>query len=87
MLKRLENLKVVSNASPLIYLSKIGRLRLLYDLFGAISIPDAVANEILRGAVRDCDAQEDDRASVGGMVLEGWVKSLKTTGFLYSGAM
>ena len=22
-----------------------------------------------------------------GMVLEGWVKSLKTTGFLYSGAM
>ena len=51
MLKRSENLKVVSNTSPLIYLSKIGRLMLLHDLFGVISIPDAVANEILRGKV------------------------------------
>ena len=49
MSKRLENLKVISNASPLIYLSRIGRLRLLCDLFGVISIPDAVADEILRG--------------------------------------
>jgi predicted nucleic acid-binding protein len=56
MLKHLENLKVVSNTSPSVYLSKIGRLRLLHDLFGAISIPDAVASEILRGAVRDYDA-------------------------------
>ena len=47
--KHLENLKVIFNTSPLIYLSKIGRLQILHDLFGVISVPDAVAAEIFRG--------------------------------------
>lgn len=48
-LKHLRNLKVVSNASPLIYLSKIGKLELLHDLLDTVYIPSAVAKEILRG--------------------------------------
>jgi uncharacterized protein len=37
---------VVSNSSPLISLSAIGRLELLRTLYGAISIPRAVHNEV-----------------------------------------
>ncbi len=35
-------MKVISNASPLIALSLIGKLHLLKDLWGRISIPPAV---------------------------------------------
>ena len=37
---------VVSNSSPLISLGAIGRLELLHDLFGEISIPLAVLQEV-----------------------------------------
>jgi len=36
---------VVSNSSPLIYLSKIGRLNLIKEVYGKIWIPEAVFNE------------------------------------------
>lgn len=72
MLKRLENLKVVSNTSPLIYLSKIGRLRLLHDLFGVISIPDAVANEILRG--KDLSDGFASAMDAKDAIEAGWIK-------------
>ena len=49
MLERLRNLRVISNTSPLIYLSKIGKLELLRDIYSTIYVPDAVATEILRG--------------------------------------
>ncbi|OQY54224.1 MAG: DUF3368 domain-containing protein [Candidatus Parabeggiatoa sp. nov. 2] len=39
--------EVVSNASPLIHLAKIGQLELLHDLFGEIAIPRAVYEECL----------------------------------------
>ncbi len=48
-LRRLRNLKVISNTSPLIYLSKIGQLELLRDMFETVSVPAAVVDEILRG--------------------------------------
>ncbi|KAF5417314.1 MAG: hypothetical protein C5S48_00595 [Candidatus Methanogaster sp.] len=72
MLKRLENLKVVSNASPSVYLSKIGRLGLLRDLFGVISIPDAVANETLRG--KDLPDGFASAMDVEGAIGTGWIK-------------
>lgn len=72
MLKRSENLKVVSNASPLIYLSKIGRLRILHDLFGVISIPDAVASEILRG--KDLSDGFASAMDVEDAIETGWIK-------------
>lgn len=36
---------VVSDSTPLIFLAKIGRLGLLKDVFGKVSIPEAVFNE------------------------------------------
>jgi uncharacterized protein len=38
---------IVSNSSPLVALSAIGRLELLRDLYGAISIPQAVHHEVV----------------------------------------
>lgn len=38
---------VVSNASPLINLARIGRLLLLRDLYGQLTIPEAVWNEVV----------------------------------------
>jgi predicted nucleic acid-binding protein len=39
-------MRMISNASPLINLSRIGELDLLKKLYGEIIIPDAVWNEI-----------------------------------------
>lgn len=40
-------MSIVSNASPLINLARIGRLDLLYQLYGELVIPEAVWNEIV----------------------------------------
>ncbi len=45
--------EVVSNASPLIHLAKIGQLNLLHEFFGEIAIPRAVYKEcIIEGEKR-----------------------------------
>lgn len=38
---------VVSNAGPLISLARIGRFRLLQQVFGGICIPQAVYDELV----------------------------------------
>jgi uncharacterized protein len=38
---------VVSNSSPLVSLAAIGRLELLHDLYGTITIPQAVHQEVV----------------------------------------
>ena len=38
---------IVSNASPLINLSRIGKIDLLYSLFGTLMVPAAVWNEVV----------------------------------------
>lgn len=40
-------MKVISNAGPLITLSKIGKLCLLEELYGTIVIPEAVQREVV----------------------------------------
>lgn len=40
-------MNIVSNASPLINLSRIGKIDLLHSLFGSLVIPEAVWNEIV----------------------------------------
>ena len=46
-------LKVVSNTTPIIALLKIGKLSILKDLYGEISIPNEVFNEIEAGKNKD----------------------------------
>ncbi len=40
-------MRVVSNASPLITLARIGRLNSLQFLYGTVNIPTAVHNEVV----------------------------------------
>ncbi len=41
--------KIISNTTPIISLLKIGKLKLLKELYGKIIIPDAVYQEIEKG--------------------------------------
>ncbi len=63
--------KVVSNLTPLIYLSKIGKLDLLKELFGQVLIPEEVYAEVVpKGkALRIKDAYVVEAA-----VTQGWIK-------------
>ena len=49
------HMEIVINASPIILLSKIGRLSLLNNLYGKVYIPDAVIMEVT-------DASRSDKA-------------------------
>lgn len=44
-------IRVVCNSSPIIGLSKIGKLDLLWTLFDEVMIPEAVFEEIVQGNV------------------------------------
>ena len=59
---------MVSNSSPLIWLAKIGRLKILRGLFGEIVIPMRVYEE---SALRKRSA---DAVLIGRAVEEGWIK-------------
>ncbi|MGY5876021.1 MAG: DUF3368 domain-containing protein [Candidatus Thorarchaeota archaeon] len=59
--------KVVSNASPLIYLASVGKLPLLKDLFESVMIPNEVFEEV-------CGVQKSpDSIVVNDAVSEGWI--------------
>lgn len=47
--------EVVSDASPLQYLHQTGLLDILRTLYGALTVPTAVANELREGAARGID--------------------------------
>ncbi len=53
---------VVSNSSPLIVLAKIEKLHILKDLFGKITIPKAVWNEIVVKGKGKPGAEEVEKA-------------------------
>ena len=57
---------LVSNASPLVNLARIGRLEILRDLFGEVCVPDAVWAEVVVAGEGQPGAQELAEAS--------WVK-------------
>jgi len=65
---------IVSNATPLIYLAKVGKLDLL-RIFGEVLIPEEVKIEVMdRGkAMKKLDAFEVEKA-----INDGWIKVLKT---------
>jgi predicted HTH domain antitoxin len=69
---------VISNTSPLLYLHQVGRLDLLWRLYGQIQIPLAVKNELIagstgrRGGICGCvvsTSTERDRLIVYNLVL------------------
>lgn len=63
--------RIVSNSSPLIYLSKLGRLELLRKLFKEILIPKEVFNEaVLRGK----EEKFSEALVIEDAMHEGWLK-------------
>ena len=62
---------IVADASPLIHLSKIGRLGLLKRLYGTILIPNGVWDEVVTQAKGRPGASEVERGHA-----EGWIKTI-----------
>jgi predicted nucleic acid-binding protein len=64
---------IVSNATPLIYLAKAGKIDLLRKIFGEVFIPDEVKVEVVdRGKLLG----ETDAHVVEKAISEGWLKTL-----------
>lgn len=64
-------MSVVSNASPLINLARIGKLDLLRELYGAIIVPEAVWQEIVVAGAGQPGADEIKAAT--------WIKTQSAT--------
>jgi predicted nucleic acid-binding protein len=62
---------VVSNASPLIALGKLGQLSMLLTLYGAIFIPRQVYNEVVINGLR---LGADDAPAVDFLVQQGYIQ-------------
>ncbi|OGD45479.1 hypothetical protein A3K69_06385 [Candidatus Bathyarchaeota archaeon RBG_16_57_9] len=67
--------RIVSNATPLIYLAKIGRLSLLKAVFGEVLVPQEVKAEVVD---RGKEIGEVDAYIVEAALEEGWLKVVKT---------
>ncbi len=67
---------IVSNASPLIYLSKVGKLHLLKELFGKVFIEEEVRKEVVDKGKEEGAA---DAISIDECIQNGWtiVKRVK----------
>ena len=68
--------KVVSNSSPLIYLTKIGRLNLIKNVYGKIWIPEAVFNEaVTQGKILKITDASIIEEAVGKWILKERIKA------------
>jgi predicted nucleic acid-binding protein len=56
-------MKIVSNASPLINLARIGQLDLLQRLYGELTVPEAVWREVVLEGAGQPGAKEVETAS------------------------
>ena len=65
----MSNIVVATNAGPLIYLSVLGRLSLLRDLFSEVLLPDAVYEEVVLHGHGLPGANETKAA-----VEDGWLR-------------
>ncbi len=61
---------MVSNASPLIYLAKVGKLHLLKELFGEVLIEEEVRREVVDKGGEEGAA---DSAIIDECIKEGWI--------------
>jgi predicted nucleic acid-binding protein len=67
--------QVISNATPLIYLAKAGRINLLKEVFGEVFIPEEVKIEVVD---RGKQLGERDAYAIEKAIGEGWLKVLPT---------
>lgn len=66
---------IVSNATPLIYLAKVGKIDFLKKVFGEVFIPEEVKIEVVdRGKL----LEERDAYVIEKAIVEGWLKVLTT---------
>ena len=70
-------MSVVTNATPLIYLAKIGKLLLLKKLFGKVIIPEEVKKEVVD---RGKEKGESDAYIIEQAITEGWLVVEKAQG-------
>ncbi len=66
---------VVSNATPLIYLAKIGKMYLLKRVFGEVFVPEEVKIETVD---RGKQLREKDAYIIEKAISDGWLKVLTT---------
>lgn len=67
---------IVSDSTPLIYLTKLGNLPLLRKLFDEVRVPNEVMAEIMRGK----GLGFEDAAVVEEAKQEGWIKTVALGG-------
>ncbi len=65
---------IISNASPLIWLSKVGKLSLLKKLFGEVLIPEEVYKEAVEKGLEEGFS---DAFVIKESVDNGWIKVVK----------
>ncbi len=63
--------RVVSNATPLIYLAKADQLHLLHDMFKEIMIPQAFYKEVI---IQGIQKKENDAFRIKAMIEYGWLE-------------
>ncbi|HUT81269.1 MAG TPA: DUF3368 domain-containing protein [Candidatus Bathyarchaeia archaeon] len=71
-------MSVVTNATPLIYLAKIGKLFLLKKIFGTVLIPEEVRMEVID---KGKQLGEADAYIVEQGIEEGWIKVEKVKNY------
>lgn len=67
--------RIVSNATPLIYLAKIGKLELLKKVFADVIIPEEVRRETVD---RGKELKLQDAFVIEQAIQDGWLKVFKT---------
>ena len=65
---------IVSNTSPLIWLSKIGKIALLQKLFGEVIIPEEVYRETVERGLQEGFS---DTLAIKECIDQGWIKISK----------
>ncbi len=62
---------VVCDSGPLIHLSRVGKLRLLKDLFGKVEVSSSVYREVVKEAKA---LGKPGISTIEGAIEEGWIK-------------
>ena len=63
--------RIISDATPLIYLAKANQLHLLHDMFKEIMIPNAIYDEVV---VKGIQKEKNDAFRIKKMIGDGWLQ-------------